>query len=430
MQQKLLKGNCLLFWWLGIFSTMTALSFKGVSIFYLLILLSICKRLFFTRFVLYKCGLSLGLTICVAISLTFNLLGKNYYIEENWSADIAQSSIVFICIVISVTFLYSVSERRVLKNYFLKGLAVSAKIQLIWGGLQALFWYIFDISINEIIFEEILKVNIMVNWTKVSDGLLRISGIGWEPAYFSFAMIAGYILTNARLLKFAFIAGILISSSRTGIIIGVFTVFLEFFLYKKERLHKKFDKNICQIFILFVLFIIFFGIIPEFRNAVFENIHSLIHWEKTTSGLSHLGYIILLPQIIKNMSLRNLLFGYGYSASGLPYTILFPQTFQNKLTIWSVENEYINCFIGLGVIGFLLYFILIVKTFLIVKDIRIKLLIGCFLVGGMFYVYSGTWIIFLIFLCYDAGNLKKIKEELLCQKQFRLLFELRMKKEI
>ena len=396
-----------LFYLIGIFSTMTALSVKGVSFFYLLLLWAVLIRLFKgkIRFTPQRSRVFILLLLTLTVSMIISLFNNELTIlDPSWKYSNFKNWAVFFILMGGITFLYSPNERKRLREDFLQGLYISSIVQLIWGIVQALSWYVGKISINELVFRDILKINLDVNWTFTNAGMLRLSGISWEPAYFSMTMVVGYLLSNRKIIKFLFILLSIISTSRTGLVIMSVAIAMDAVLNKKNITINQFCKVLFMFFVALIAFGIVLNINSSIKDIFVTSVDSLINWKTTMSGRTHFHYILYIPDMIRQIPLGYLLFGYGHGASGFPYMIYHRKEFGTRIKAWSVESDYVNALWGMGIIGLVLYYWFILKSYQLENDIRIKKLIVCLLVGGVFYIYLGTWIIFLLVLGYDELN--------------------------
>lgn len=382
---------------------MTALSFGGVSLFYLLIAVAILMRCLRFKFVFspYRCKGILWISFFVLLSMILNVALCDYsMLEGEWKGGIVKNSLTFVLVINGISLLYKPDERACLKKYFVDGLYASCICQLIWGFLELIFWNLKGININEIIFQDFLHVRLNVIWTFISGDSLRIAGIGWEPAYFSLAMVAGYLLSSKQILKYLFVLFVIISSSRTGIIMMVFAIVSEQLFFNPKEESYRYIKRIIYI----VMGILFFGcciwFVPSIRTVAESTIMSTIKWNTTTSGRTHFLYIQLLPDVLQKVPLGHILFGYGYGGSGIPY-MLYTKSFAGRTGAWAVESELLNIFWGLGIPGGIAYYSFIVEMIIKNADKTVKILAICLLAGGPFYVYSGTWLMFFLVLVYD-----------------------------
>lgn len=404
MRKKIQIGsNEWIFYFLGLFSTMTALSFGGISIFYMLIAVAVFKRFIEIKmklkFVPSKCKDIFLISFFVLLSMILNVALYDYSIlEGEWKLEIIKSSLVFIFVLLGISLLYGSDERAYLKKYFVDGLYMSCICQLMWAFLELVFWNWMDISLNEVVFQNILHIGLNVNWTITSGQSLRIAGISWEPAYFSLTMVTGYLLSKKKLLKYLFILGTIISVSRTGIIIMTCAVVIEQLFFEQNKYSQKFLNHI----IYLVAGIIFLGccilFVPNIKHVAESTVISIIKWNETTSGKTHFSYVLFLPDMLRKVHLGHLFFGYGYGASGLPYMLLHSKTYWSRTEAWSIESEWLNTFWGLGLLGSIAYCSFIIKLIIKNYDRNVKILAVCLLIGGIFYVYSGTWLIFYFVL--------------------------------
>lgn len=394
-----------LFFLVGVFSTLVGISFWGVSLFYLGIVVFIVISIVLK----HRIHIANGdiplyvLLLSIAVSTIVNIRNKDILCYgDSWNKANTLKAIVIIVLYGGMVMIFSPEERTAIKKYFIKGVYISCFLQMISGIIQAYCWYLKEIEINTIIFQSILKIDLDVNWTLIENGLIRLTGIGWEPAYFSMAMVAGYLFSKKRIMRVLFICMGFLSTSRTGIIIMIAAIMLE----NAKRI--KINVNSLVKWLFFVLIVV--GVLyalfstPFINQIVIYSFDSLKNWDTTMSGRTHFHYLLYFPDLLLVISLVNFLFGYGIGSSGFPYTFFYSIEFAARSEAWCVENDYINCFFGLGVIGFFCFYYIVLKAIKNEKCTNIRNLLICYLVAGVFYIYLGSWIVFLIVLSFDSNS--------------------------
>lgn len=391
-----------MFFLCGIFSTMQAIQVCGNTLFYMSISILIIYQLLKLKFRVNIIEnikdnfLMLLFFLTILFSLIFSFNG----IPGGWLNANIKKTIVTIVLFGGIVFLFSDEEKNKYKENFYYGFKVSVAIQMIWGWLQLILWDIFKISLNEIIFGKIYGDSEgTISWTILKGDSLRLTGISWEPAYFSLALVCGYILSKSIYVKLAYVLCCLLSSSRTGIIVIMFAIIMDLVTDIFEKLkYKKESKNVKKAYIIIgIVVILIVFVLPYTRNKIFKYLYDIVNWNKTTSGGTHFNYIKYAPVMLMKMGLLRVLFGYGIASSGLPYNIYFSGEFQSP-NPWSVESDVLTLLLGIGLLGCLLYYICIANIVLSKTGMEIKKLVISIALAGIFYVYIGTWTLFIVVL--------------------------------
>lgn len=411
MKKKIKLNSQTLYIITGIFSTFTAVQLFGVSIFYLLLMLCAVLGILKTKGKISKNidkGMLLFCLLMISSCMISVFMGN---MDTYWISDNIKKTVTFIVLFGSILLFYKDNEKVIFRKFFIKGLYYSTVCQMVWGVIQLLLWYSAHISLNELVFSKILGMELLNStWTfAYNSGTIRLTGVSWEPAYFSLAMVAGYILTKKNYMKIAFAAVSILSTSRTGIILLVLAILLDSGItsFATKINKKRFFQVFRLIFVGIVVAIIAYIVSPKVKEIVDEAIISLVEWQATTSGGTHFNYLRYLPNIISKEPLINKLFGYGIGSSGYPYMKYYYSEFWAFTTAWCPESDIINMVFGLGVLGFVTYYFILFRNIKNEKNKDIKNLFICVAVGGIFYIYYGTWIFVLLIMCSEKLSKKK-----------------------
>ena len=110
-----------------------------------------------------------------------------------------------------------------------------------------------------------------------------------------------------------------------------------------------------------VLVAVFGGIILVATDSGQTLGNSIVYlWERLfgegtdASTEAHFGYYMDYFTIIRESSLFQVLFGYGYGCSGYPITMMYDRYV--TLDCWSIECDIINILVSRGIIGFIGYY--------------------------------------------------------------------------
>lgn len=405
-----------LFLVLGVFATLTPLeiSLGGMSltIFNLLLIVIVGKRIVIDRnFGLYFKG-ELSYFLFAGIVLLSTIC--NFYSSEMaWSKANLVKSINVCILYMGVVILFSTEEKKKLLECFIKGLYISCLIQMIWGWLQFFAWELFNQSINQLVFSELLGINSEgVEWTVVKDGHLRLSGFGWEAAYFSLALIVVYLLTPKIYMKLIVAIEICASTSRTGLVLLIVCIMLEVVVTGKFKEYAKKNSRLFYLGVLAAVCLIGFVLVnPSLISleGIFDRLESTIMSlvNKDSSSQTHTRYYTACIGILGKSNWVQRLIGYGISSSGLPFSIYLNQ--YTNLGPWSIESDIVATLMGTGILGCICYYYWSIKKLfnLNVKDLSFSLLF-VILIGGVFYIYIGTWtIVFIALLSETKASLWK-----------------------
>ena len=146
--------------------------------------------------------------------------------------------------------------------------------------------------------------------------------------------------------------------------------------------------KLIQIFILAILIIIVFctpAIMDKLAEVVIRLGTRLFGAEKDASTAAHLGYYSDYIKILKNSSLSQIIFGYGYGCSGYTITELYGRYADGGT--WAIECDYVNILVSRGIIGFISYYSFLLYIMLkgIKIDIRYFIFIFVILFQGFGY---------------------------------------------
>lgn len=283
------------------------------------------------------------------------------------------------------------------KSYFINGLWISSCIQLIWGMLQFFLYRTKGISLNQLVFGDFFHIE-SGYYTASYLGLKRITGLHWECAYYALSLTIGVILSNHIWQKGIFIVGIILSTSRTGLVtcgvVIVTEICMKIIKKNKKRNIKKISHNtilmnFIAVTVAFIISMAQWQVI--FQNIIF-NIQRFQNLHSDSSALVHMWYYKFLPEIfIRKFSLIQVLFGTGPSSSGYIYARYY--NIYSTLNAWTIENELANQLIGVGIIGTLFCYYWFIKRLINNKnDIKnVSLIIGL-LIGGIMYSYFVNWV--------------------------------------
>lgn len=419
MEFNLISYKRKLFFLIGLFSTLGALIINiggmDLAVLNIFIALALIIQIASGKFYISKYKIPIILLFLTMIISTF---GNSSSLVGNWQSESIKGTIKFVFFLAPFCILYSDKELFEYREVFFKGLKVSAYIQLLWELLQIAFWNIANISINEVVFGQMLGIKIRRSWTFISDERFRPTGVSWEPANLSLALVIGYCLSKNRYSKVLFIVGTILSTSRTGIILISICVLLDLYKYFRGiRKNKDIEfKKVTLILIIIMIIIslctclIFSNEIVNYINVLVENIVttinklSLSHLMEDSSANVHTMYYLKAPFILFNSNLFNIFFGYGTFVAGYPYSsMLNVYTWQ---TGWNPESDFITLLMGNGIIGLVLYYLILYKCFKFNRNdfSKLKILASITIAGILYINIRSTWPFYIIMMLFVKDN--------------------------
>jgi hypothetical protein len=121
------------------------------------------------------------------------------------------------------------------------------------------------------------------------------------------------------------------------------------------------------------------------------------------SANRHFDYYKYLYDLISRTNIIQLLLGYGTSIAGYPYAKFY--AFYTNIIGWSPESDVISILIGNGIIGFLIYYGILIKSIKFNINSNKKYILISILFGGIFYVFfRNTMIMIIMVFLYIKKN--------------------------
>lgn len=404
-----------LFWLLGVVSTTTIfqISILGQSMTLFNFVLYIIVGSYFILS-LFKKKIKIDIlfsTYCVLVlvSLVVNMVDS---IGSAWSAVSIKNTINYMIFYMCLLTIIKTEALCRFKEKFISGIKTSIAMQLIWEIGQIIFWYGFKLSLNEVVFRSFME-DAMVSLSQYDiEGTFRFTGLGWQASNLAMALVLGVILFESKYIKILCALGIVVSTSRVGIVTLLVVVLWNIFLNKKNRVPffqklKKMSFSLSDVVISLILFVllIYFLNQEDIRQGLFST------FEKTTGRLQsagediHLLYYLWVPEIMKQCGIMHCLFGYGLGCSGYAYS-RYKHIYVNSAP-WIPENDYVSSLFGVGVVGTLVLFIWYIKKIIDRRKYKMDTMILCIVaIAGFFYAYFNSWVLVLIFFCMNGEEIE------------------------
>ena len=289
--------------------------------------------------------------------------------DDPWLFASLKASLKFSIFLLFMWLVFNTSERKI-SEALLKGFILSIVIQVLWGLNQIVCWYVFNININTIIFEQILRIDPGHSWSNyVIYPILRVTGLQWDPAYLGiWSLICTFwvlIFCKHKFLKYSLLSislFVFINTFSRAALFGLFSTLFFCFLYKITKFIQRWKIALSSVKISIVSIII--GIIcccvsiNLFGNFFHEIIKERININ-TEGSVRHINYFEAGVYAISN-SISRMFFGYGYR-NGIRGLWQIPDVEFLLLGIShfkvpsSPESDFMNAYLELGIMGFILF---------------------------------------------------------------------------
>ena len=268
------------------------------------------------------------------------------------------------------------------------------------------------IDLNQVLFRDLLHM--VENPSQYKLGVYHPSGMCWHSAFMAPIAIIAFVISDSYIIKVLAVADAVVCNNATAMIgIGVCLVLsvlfsLVDFLRKTNKTTRK------RTFIAIALIAVIL-ILMSFYSDVMTNVCEKIVdiYGRATGAVydggsanAHIRYFTAYPNVVKNGSITQFLFGYGTGNSGYTMSKLYGQ--YTELKSWVVETDVMNQLYSNGIVGFVLYygFILYIAIKGFKMDRRYFILMVSIMVAGITYNIQFDWVIYLEFLLYLTVKFK------------------------
>lgn len=417
-----------LFFLVGLTCTWNALIFGGVALYNYIILLWIIYHIIRHHMVLHLSDPKAEFINFLLISIVLSIAASVISLPEKWIVSSIKSLIKYIFVFPTIFWLLDNKRLQDVKAYFLRGFYYGAIVQMVWGYLQFVLFFLKGSELNSIVFGKILGIG-EIGGTKIvwdsyvaAGGLtvLRMKGIGWEAANFSLTMVIGFILARSlkksSFIKWLFVGSILLCTSRSGWV--AFAAVILAILFKKVFLANKSKEKRKKRYLEYFIILIFFVLAPlMFGEKIFTIILGMVHNLRssldTTDAMSssslHISYYTNLFKMLSKENIFNILFGNGYFSAGYIASINIKAFSQGINNIgWNPESDFITIILGNGLIGCIGYYGFCIFGIIKHKLNDYALMILAIVVMGVTYLtIRGTWSLLIIAFSIAALQNKK-----------------------
>lgn len=254
-------------------------------------------------------------------------------------------------------------------KYLLKGLLVGCILNLIWAIIDAVGFYLFGASVNNIVFKQ-YAIDNGVRFETVSlirNGMIRASGFNADPAHIGFiapAMAAYAIYKKNGKIFILSIAGVIGSASTTALVCTLIVAVFGLSRLISMLSHMNFFRTmIVIIIVLFALLLVPGGYakIGTVIGKFFERIVDV--YGRSGGGGERLIYLLQFPKALISSGFMSL-FGTGFGTASYAYTFN-PEILQLLGPLYKfpydMEMTYISYIFDLGIFGFAVYMTIIYR---------------------------------------------------------------------
>ena len=299
---------------------------------------------------------------------------------------------------------YIRSERFV--AYIKKALALTCTVQVIVCIAQFILYNGAHIDLNQLVFRNILHM--VENPSQYKLGVFHPSGMCWHSAFMAPIVIIAFVVCDSYFVKTLAVVDAVICNNATAMIgIGVCLVLTATFSFvgflkkmsKKVRKRTIISASLIAVAIIPILFCT--DVVPVVSEKIVD-----IYGRATGavydggSANAHIRYFTAYPNVVKNGSVIQFLFGYGTGNSGYTMSKLYGQ--YADLKSWVVETDIMNQIYSNGIIGFILYYSFLL--YIAIRGYKLNrkyfILMISIILAGITYNIQFDWVLFIEFLLF------------------------------
>ncbi len=389
----------------GIFSTFQITEIFGVTWFTFFVFLSSILLLAqgynfkLTKKNKYPLYYLLVVSVSEIMIITIPLYNKNQWISSSLKK--------YILLLLLTIFFYKIVQLKKI-DIFLKGIYISCFIEMIWCYLQFILHYK-GVMINEVIWKA-SEVS--------SQGHLSLTGLNTNAGILIPAIAFLFYFSKSYYIKCLSFALFFLSGNTTMLICGIIVLFIEFVrgvknILIRKKIRRKF-LSMCLFSVCIVVAALYgFGLIDRIQSILVNLILRIseVHTNNITnaSTYAHARYYTSIPEIISQIGILNVLFGFGLGCAGVPFVYVFDQY---PDLIYVPESDMITYLYNIGIFGTIFFYGFL--TFLCKKSIKnnkeICYFVISILISGIFYGMQLNWVImcewiFAYFVAYNNQDI-------------------------
>ena len=412
------------------FSVFFSISLVGASVFGVslnkICLIPLFAHIFFTtastgkiKITINKNNIWLYFFYFISILSALFAMTRSYSIRfEGYNSFLINLLIQVLLIYLPILILLDNSKLKIqYKEAFEKAIIITARIHAFYGIVQFIEYYYFDFDINKFLLSDLLGgLGYSYDWSTYvwSDNLgqkLKIISLNHEGAFFGLCLLSGLLLDKKLIMKAVYILVALLSLQRTTLI-GIFFIFIinlfEYFCSRKDS--KKTIKIVFSGVLLLILFIYLYNNIPLIQEQIRRLIErfEFIGNNNTSIDRGTMRHILYIPYSIVALIKSGIISffigvgprigGIGFATAGDIASIVGLN--RHMLTnAWSVECDFADLLLGMGILGFISYYIFLFKK-MRSRNIAVRHFVYLYFIIG--FMYNFCWVTFsqLLFIFF------------------------------
>lgn len=401
---RMRRGDEILMYLLGLFSSWQILQFAGFSLSTLLTVFTAGYLILTHGFSSFRkdwllIAMPLSIIATFAVSMIASLPAG--YIKASVSGTLQWGFIFIICI-----YMRQSSDTRCTSSFF-RGLDLSCKVQIFWCLLQVVAYYALKLDINAKLFGELLHMN--NETSQYRHGVLVCTGLHWHAANMIPVLVYLYFRYPKLLWKGLCLLVMYFTKNATAIIALGMSVCLDILHFFLKTIRQN-NASVAQKILAWVMAGICLTslamplIFPKIKEMIEYLLLRLYQINNPSYGNEssavHFNYYRLLPQILIGISPLCALFGSGIGTSGHWFSV-----FENQYpdAIWIVESDPVNIILSQGLLGATLHYLFIFyciwQLFRRQQNYRAFFLLVLFICG---FVYNNQllWVLLVELMMY------------------------------
>lgn len=370
--------------------------------------------------------LSLYLVLILGSLLSF--IFRRYYGIDEWADRLINNIVQYLLIYsIVVLFVFTYDNKKVLYLNFRKILVNICRFHVIYTMIQFVIWNIIGINITDLLFNDLFSNifggHFIPYGNTGSTIFLRITGLNSDAAFLSILMLIGFCFDKSIIFKLLYFMATVFSVSRVGMFSIGFISFsyamIQLYKYRNAIKKKYMVYTVFSMFFLTIGFFLLYSNVDSIRtyvDLILSRIMTIFDSSADVYGTSrHMMYpFYAFYSWLFDLNIIEKIIGVGIRTEGLvfnysPYISSFFDFNQTMLTsAWAIECDYASILLGSGLIGIILY-IMIILYMKKSRDISVRYFaLGLLVFGLMYDVFISTIVqLTLIFVLLDSSNEKE-----------------------
>ena len=283
---------------------------------------------------------------------------------------------------------------------------MTCTVQVIVCIAQFLLYNGAHIDLNQLVFRDILHM--VENPSQYKLGVFHPSGMCWHSAFMAPIVIIAFVVCDSYFVKTLAVVDAVICNNATAMIgigvclglTGMFSI-VDFLKRASKTVRKRTFIAISLIVVAIIPILFCTNIVPVVYDKIVD-----IYGRATGavydggSANAHIRYFTAYPNVVKNSSIIQFLFGYGTGNSGYTMSNLYGQYVDLKS--WVVETDVMNQIYSNGIIGFILYYSFLL--YIAIKGYKLNrkyfILTISIILAGITYNIQFDWVLFMEFLLF------------------------------